>query len=142
MGYRSDVAFVAAFKNKEQRDEVLAVYAMNPHVQKHNLMKDWEHTEANGHPVLYYTTNDVKWYEGYEAVQGVEALGTLIWEFNENRGFPYLWYKSRIGEDVGDMEEDLTYEDDEHTDLSAIVHENVEVRRTVSLHFEPMETNT
>jgi hypothetical protein len=142
MGYRSDVTLVAAFKNKTQRDEVLAVYRMNPDVQNHDLMKDWAETEANGHPVLYFEVSDVKWYEHYEEVQGFEALGDLMQTFNEERNFPYLWYKFIIGEETSDMEEVLNYEDDEHTDLAKVVYDNVEVRRTVSLHFEPMETNT
>ena len=142
MGYRSDVTVVAAFKNKEQRDEVLAVYTMNPHVQKHDLMKGWAETEVNGHPVLYFEMSDVKWYDNYEEVQGFEALGDLMQTFNEERQFPYLWYKARIGEETSDMEEDLDFEDDPDTDLATIIYDNVEVRRTVSLHLEPMETNT
>ncbi len=131
MGYRSNVTLVAAFKNKEQRDEVLAVYAMHPYVQKCNIMEDWTGTEANGHPVLYFEAGDSKWYDDYDDVKGFEALGDLMQVFNEERQFPYLWYKARIGEESSDVEEVFDCEDDADTDLSAIIHEYVGLIREV-----------
>lgn len=136
MGYRSQVTLVAAFKNKEQMGEVLAVYAMNENVQKHNLMEEWQVAEARGHPVLYYETSDSKWYDGYEDVQGYEALGGIMADFCEQREFPYLWHMVRIGEERDDIEEVFDCEDDADTSFSEIVYENVEVVRTVALHFK------
>lgn len=136
MGYRSQVTLVAAFKNKKQMDEVLAVYVMNENVQKHSLMEDWQVTEARGHPVLYYETDYTKWYEDYEDVRGYEAMGELMTEFFEQREFPYLWHKVRIGEEMGDIEAVFDCEDDADTSFSEIVYENVEMVCTVALHFK------
>jgi hypothetical protein len=131
MGYRSQVTLVAAFKNKEQMDEVLAIYTMNEHVQKHNLMEDWQDRMVGDHPVLYFEAGDSKWYEGYEDVQGYEALGEIMADFFELRAFPYLWYKARIGEETPDVEEVFDVEDDEDTDLAEIIYDYVEMVREV-----------
>ncbi len=47
MGYRSDVHIAVAFDSKKNMDEVIAAYALNINVEKHNLVNDW--VCKNGH---------------------------------------------------------------------------------------------
>jgi len=61
MGYRSDVVLAVAFETPEQMDEVLAIYAMDPLVQKHNIMEDWI-IQRDPSPIMAYLAEGVKWY--------------------------------------------------------------------------------
>jgi hypothetical protein len=54
MGYRSDVIIAVAFKDKAHRDEVWAVYCMDPRVQKHGLTTAWKTYDKGDYPVLWY----------------------------------------------------------------------------------------
>ena len=135
MGYRSQVALVAGFKNKEQFDEVWAVYLMDTRVQAHNLADDWKQASSKGHPVLYFESGASKWYDGYEDVSGMEYLGELMQTFHEERGFPFVFHKTRIGEDTADIEEEDTYENDDDTDMMEIIYSSVAVECSVSVNF-------
>jgi hypothetical protein len=121
MGYHSDIAIALAFKTREQIDEVLAVYAMHPLVQKHDLTKCWEVHDWNGAWGLTYQNVSVKWYQNYENVQGLEHMADLVATFADERGvdvgetdengkqeivhlFPYAFRLVRVGEDDGDGE--------------------------------------
>lgn len=105
MGYRSDVLIAVAFRNKEERDEVWAVYCMDPRVQKHNLAGQWKnYDEEGGYPVLWYEGTDVKWYGSYEDVSGIEHLVDTAYAFAQERGHTFGSINYRIGEDLNDIE--------------------------------------
>jgi hypothetical protein len=104
MGYRSDVLIAVAFKDKEQRDEVWAVYVMDPRVQKHNLTAQWRTYDEGPYPVLWYEDTGVKWYENYEDVSGIEHLIEVASNFARERGHPYAAINYRVGEDLNDIE--------------------------------------
>ena len=104
MGYRSDVLIAVAFKDKEQRDEVWAVYCMDQRVQKHNLTAQWKTYDEGAFPVLYYEDSGVKWYESYGDVSGIEHLIEVASNFAQERGHPYAAINYRIGEDLNDIE--------------------------------------
>lgn len=105
MGYRSDILIAVAFKTKTQRDEVWAVYCADPDVQKHNLAGKWKHTDDGEFtPIVYHYDESVKWYDGYEDVQGFERLLSLVEEFEDNRGFDFAYIKYRTGEELNDVE--------------------------------------
>lgn len=103
MGYRSDVLIAVAFKDNEQRDEVWAVYCMDPRVQKHNLTGAWKNYDEGAYPVLWYEAEDVKWYESYDDVSGIEHLIDVASDFAEERGLPYAAINYRIGEELNDI---------------------------------------
>lgn len=120
MGYYSDVVMAVAVKRAAQADELMAVYALDPIVQKHDLMKDWERTVDNdGAVILYCKHITVKWYEGYEDVGGWMRLLSLAEEFSKERGldvsntdpnevgpmWPYATCFIRIGENLDDVED-------------------------------------
>jgi len=105
MGYRSDVLIAVAFKNKAQRDEVLAVYVMDQRVTDNNLAPArWKNYDEGEYPVLYFEAEDVKWYDNYDDVQGIEHLIDVASNFAQERGHPFASLYYRIGEGLKDIE--------------------------------------
>lgn len=119
MGYISEVLLAIAFADKAHRDEVLAVYAMDQNVQKHDLLKEWkQHDYEDGEASVYclwFSADYVKWYDSYEDVQGFERMSQVAADFAEHRDFPYAWLKYRIGENYDDIETDALDDDPEGT---------------------------
>ena len=103
MGYRSDVVLAVAFETPEQMQEVLAAYAMDPLVQKHNIMQEWRMDEH--HPRMAYFAENVKWYSEFEDVKAVSCIDQVAGQFASKRGFNYGLYYLRYGEDINDVEE-------------------------------------
>ena len=101
MGYRSDVYIAVAFASKSDMEEVLAVYTLDPRVQKADLVKDWEVKEDN---ILFYSVAGTKWYDSYEDVQGLEYMLTLADQFHEERDMPIAHRFIRTGEELDDIE--------------------------------------
>jgi hypothetical protein len=132
MGYRSDVVLMAVFANAEEHDEVMAVYRMDARVQKEDLEKSWRRVNLEGgEVVLIYEGNDVKWYESYEDVQGLEYMSSLLADFHEERQFDYAWGNVRIGEEETDIVYD-TFSSDSN-DLTEIIYNNLGIRRCIDL---------
>jgi len=116
MGYRSDVALAVAIPSMKTMLEVLSVYRMHPNVQKENLLEDYwqlkmpEMELHNGDKqpicVLFYKVDDIKWYDGYEDVEGMSHINTVCKQFAEERGdeFDYAYWFVRIGEQEDDIE--------------------------------------
>lgn len=101
MGYRSDVYIGVAFENEADLKEVLAVYAIDPRVQKLNLLKEWDVMEDN---ILLCVIEGTKWYAGYEDVQGIEHMLNLADKFDAERDMPIAYRFVRLGEDEDDIE--------------------------------------
>ena len=102
MGYRSEVHIGVAFANEKDLKEVLAVYTIDPRVQKHNLLQEWELKEDN---ILYFYEGYTKWYDSYEAVQGIEHMLDLVESFHSERDMPIAFRFLRVGEEPTDIEE-------------------------------------
>ena len=140
MGYRSDVVIGFAFKDKAQIDELMAVYRMDPRVQKNDLEAAWKISERDGAVFLYYAADYVKWYERYEDVQGLEYMRTLVNTFDEERGrgeggmplFPFAFRYFRIGEEDHDVETDAA---DNDMDLMDELWERMTLRREINTNF-------
>jgi hypothetical protein len=119
MGYRSDVVIAFAFASKEQIDEVMAIYRMDPRVQKNGLETAWTIHEHEGSVFLTYSADCVKWYDSYEDVQGLQHMSALVKSFDDERGrgegnlplFPFAYRFVRIGEEDQDIESDSDYSD-------------------------------
>ena len=101
MGYRSDVYIGVAFENEADLKELLAVYAIDPRVQKLNLLKEWDVMEDN---ILLCVIEGTKWYAGYEDVQGIEHMLNLADKFDAERDMPIAYRFVRLGEDEDDIE--------------------------------------
>jgi hypothetical protein len=127
MGYRSDVVLMAVFSNAEEREEVMAIYRMDPRVAEHKLEEMWRKVEFEDKPVaLIYEAESIKWYDMYDDVQGLQHMYQVLQDFHEERGFHYAWLESRIGEDDADIEWALlSSETDEGYALQEIVYNSV-----------------
>ena len=98
MGYRSDVAYVIGFKDRQVMSEFIAVVmAVGTDAQREALKEcciDWEHESIN------FNEEDVKWYEDYPEVRAHHELMDMACERGEDNG----WIFTRIGEDDNDIE--------------------------------------
>jgi hypothetical protein len=112
MGYRSDVYIGVAFASEEDMKEVLAVYTLDPRVQKHNLLKVWELKDDN---ILYFEQTATKWYDSYDSVQGIEHMLDLAESFHSERGIPMAYRMVRIGDNITDIEERYKHGGDDGT---------------------------
>jgi len=136
MGYRSDILIAVAFKTKTQRDEIWAVYCMDPRVQEYNLTEQWKHTDDGEFtPEAYYYAEGVKWYENYDDVTGIERLLTLVEEFNEARQLPFAYVKYRVGEDLNDTEVEEFQGDDPDNELINVLWERAGIERRITHDF-------
>lgn len=121
MGYRSDGIIVVAFESLEEMREVLAVYRLDPRVQKHNpFQKDidgdsdyyWTfHTyDLDSDTTCYLMRLDFygwKWYADYEDVQSYQHIFTVCKQFAlERENFTYAYRFVRGGEEHDDYEEE------------------------------------
>ena len=111
MGYRSDVYIAVAFDSKKNMDEVIAVYALNTNVEKHDLVNDWVIKDDN---ILYFHVDNVKWYDDYEWVQGYKHMFELLKKFYEARGFSSAYRLVRIGEEREDVEDESDWFDGDY----------------------------
>jgi hypothetical protein len=105
--YTSHVFFGVAFRNAEAMREVLAVYAMDPLVQKLNIMSKWTLRFDGEVPLMFYKGEDVNWSPGpggwSNALMGVRETAGV---FRKERGsdFDYAWYLFRFGENYDDVD--------------------------------------
>ena len=121
MGYRSDGIIVVAFESLEDMREVLAVYRLDPRVQKHNpFQKDidddsdyyWTfHTyDLDSDTTCYLMRLDFygwKWYADYEDVQSYQHIFTVCKQFaRERENFTYAYRFVRGGEEHDDYDEE------------------------------------
>lgn len=131
MGYYSEVHIAVAFQNEADMKEVIAVYAMDPRVQKHNLLGDWDVREDN---VLYFHSDYSKWYDSFEDVLGYEYLMQLVETFHEEREMPFAYRFIRIGEEEQDIERREQHGGDDG-ELIEMLWERMQVVRTVETTF-------
>ena len=130
MGYRSDVYIAVAFTCEEDLKEVLAVYAIDPLVQKHDLLKAWEQREDN---ILYFHEDSVKWYDSYEDVQGIMHMLSLVDTFYEERDEMQVAHRFvRIGEEQEDIEERYEIGNDQGTLIDKL-WEGISIIRNVEV---------
>jgi len=149
VGYMSEVCLVVALRSKTQADELMAVYALHPLVQKHDLVGDWDRYVRDDVVFLVYRNISIKWYEDYERVQGMEYLLALAKTFHEERtdigwiedgadkpevtdGFPYAAYKLRIGEEMKDIEEEAHCSQDS---LQSDIYDRAYMERSITIDF-------
>ena len=110
MGYRSTVAFVISFKDKETLDNYLA-----PRLLDENLKNDRENFSRiawDDASVMYYS-EEIKWYDEYEIkwydeYEDVRAL-TKLYKGVIEAGGAYRFI--RVGEDDRDIEEEYAESD-------------------------------
>lgn len=89
MGYRSDVAYTIAFKNKEHRIRFMATASLDPDI----LLEEFELLDDTS--VMFYR-QDIKWYPDYDYYKAHERLLETAKEQECE------WEFCRVGEDMGD----------------------------------------
>lgn len=128
MGYRSDVAYVINFKDKELRNEFVVL------VKTHggNLMEALNECMfpecAEGDAQINFYAEDVKWYESYTDVKSHHDLmdKALDW-FEEGVGIKFI----RIGEESNDIVEE------ESGDTDYVPYDSFYPITTLELPFKP-----
>lgn len=139
MGYRSDVKIVVALPSKRAREEVMALYAMHPLVQKHDLAGLWQTHDMGdaGAYLLIYEDECTKWYSDFEDVQAMEYMHTLLEErANADDSFRYARRFVRVGEEIDDIEREGEWSDDSERvgeNLHDLLHELLDVRVEINL---------
>ena len=96
MGYRSEVAYLIEFEDREQMEAFVATQMVAGNVWDINDLKMVE--VENGGWMLTYHAESVKWYDDYKDVQKHEAL------VREAMDLGYKVEFVRIGEDEHDIE--------------------------------------
>ena len=130
MGYRSDVHIAVAFASEADMKEVMAVYALDPRVQKHNLLEQWDIKDDN---ILYYHGDYVKWYDNYEDVQGIERLMEVADDFYSERGMAVAYRRIRIGEETDDLEHGFDYNGEGSDTLMELLWDRMNIVRSVEV---------
>jgi len=137
MGYSSHGSMVVAFETLEDMKEVLAVYRLDPRVQKHNpfvsgeyaevgtecwQFSTWEFGDESYSPwyIMRLDFDDWKWYPNFEDVQAFLHLPEVCKQFAQERlDFSYAYRFVRGGEDGKDTEEE-SYGSDTPTSHSMV----------------------
>jgi hypothetical protein len=103
MGYRSTVAFIISFEDKEKLENYLAPRLLDEHIKDNR--DDFYRVDDTS---VMYHAEDIKWYDDYE---GVKAL-TKLYKDTIEAGGAYRFI--RVGEDDKDIEEE--YEESDTTE--------------------------
>ena len=148
MGYRSDGIIVVAFESLEDMREVLAVYRLDPRVQKHNPFQrdidddsdyhwtfhDWAFDSDTTCFIMRLDYFGWKFYNEYEDIQAYLHIATVCKQFaNERKNFSYAYRFVRGGEEHDDTEEECYGSD---TYLSQMMVENLEQEVGVRMVWE------
>jgi len=149
MGYRSEVLFVAAFKD----DQTLANFLAHRRITNWKLDGDdpytanlgedsywsvsWGVKEEKGEgeykrtyerrPFLMFHINDVKWYQGYDTVEWVESLfdeAVTKWDAGA------ICY--RIGEERDDIQQDEFCSNDDYQYLIDDIWDCFQIERYIA----------
>jgi hypothetical protein len=103
MGYRSEVAYRIAFRNKKTLNEYIALVMMKGGNEVNALREcDIECSDEHECYVNFYAC-DVKWYDSFSEVQAHTWLYRFAVErFPEDCAYQTL----RVGEEAGDIEDE------------------------------------
>jgi hypothetical protein len=102
MGYRSTVAFVISFKDKETLDNYLAPRLLDEHIK--NDRENFSRIAWDDASVMYYS-EEIKWYDNYEDVIAL----TKLYKDTIEAGGAYRFI--RVGEEDKDIEEEYAESD-------------------------------
>ena len=97
MGYRSTVAFIISFKDKETLDNYLAPRLLDENIK--DSRDNFSRITWDDSSVLYHV-EDIKWYDTYPVVQAL----TKLYKDAVDAGGSYRFI--RVGEEDKDIEEE------------------------------------
>ena len=132
MGYRSEVAYVIRFKDKEMRDLFVSIQRAKADQNINTALNELVEVEDN---MLGYHASHVKWYDSYPDVMAHQQLlkdtisifanDETIPDYNEQAGYKFV----RLGEEQEDNE-------DEEEGNSEELYEYVDWYRAVNISFK------
>lgn len=126
MGYRSEVAYVIRFENKEMRETFVALQRAKADEHINNALNELVEVEDDK---LGYHADHVKWYDSYPDVQAHQALlREAINLYNDKEditGYRFI----RLGEEQDD---NITEEEGNAEDL----YDYVDWHTTTTIAFE------
>ena len=126
MGYRSEVAYVIRFANKEMRELFVSMQRAKADPAINEALNELAEIEDC---LLGYHADHVKWYDGYEGVKAHETLmSDSIDMFNQDEDI-VGWRFVRLGEES----DDNIQEEDGNSDE---LYEYVDWYRGMNLSFE------
>lgn len=106
MGYRSNVAYLIMFDEKEVYDQFRVEYKLDD--QYKYCWEDEEHEALEfieGKLAIKFSASDLKWYDSYPDVKCHRDLLNLASKYFEKYG-GVSWHFVRVGEESGDIETD------------------------------------
>jgi hypothetical protein len=104
MGYRSEVAYVIRFKDKEMRDLFVSIQRAKADTHINEALNELVEVEDN---MLGYHADHVKWYDSYDDVKAHESLMEFALDlfgeeysddYNSQAGYKFI----RLGEETED----------------------------------------
>ena len=126
MGYRSEVAYVIRFANKEMRELFVSMQRAKADKHINEALNELVEVEDC---LLGYHADHVKWYDGYDGVKAHETLmQDSIDMFNQDEDI-VGWRFVRLGEES----DDNVQEEDGNSDE---LYEYVDWHKSMSLSFE------
>lgn len=126
----SDVVLAITFETPEQMDEVLAIYAMDSLVQKHDTVGEWIIRRDLSHPIMVFSKKDVPWSDDHEEARAVERVVDVARSFMNERGFEFGAYFLRFGTEPEDIEDSL-YGTSTH--LAGTAKRSVQFNRSIEI---------
>jgi hypothetical protein len=126
VGYRSEVAYVIRFANKEMRELFVSMQRAKADKHINEALNELVEVEDC---LLGYHADHVKWYDGYDGVKAHETLmQDSIDMFNQDEDI-VGWRFVRLGEES----DDNVQEEDGNSDE---LYEYVDWHKSMSLSFE------
>ena len=133
MGYRSEVAYVIRFKNKEMRELFVSMQRARADKHINTALDELIEVEDN---MLGYHADHVKWYDSFPDVMAHHALleesiklfgedNPDCKDYNDQAGYRFI----RLGEESDDN-------DDEERGNSECLYEYVEWHRSIETSFK------
>jgi hypothetical protein len=115
MGYRSEVGLVAIVPDAKMANECVKAYLVKAKLEG-TLPPDADRMfgvkSKGGLGYIYDKFHDVKWNESYKDIRFImELYRQWVPEFFELKELPYSTSFVRIGEELGDIEEDSQHSD-------------------------------
>jgi hypothetical protein len=134
MGYRSEVAYRIGFRDKKILNEFIAkVMVLGGH--ECDALKECSLEEDGDKWFVNFYASDVKWYEGYEDVEGHTRMYKLAVEwYPDDCAYQFL----RVGESDDDSQSDTDGADD----ITDCVWDDFRIVRYIetpfSISYEPI----
>ena len=136
MGYYSDVAIGYAFPDEKTAREVIAVYSMDPQVQKTESRQVWRLSNVDDCTLLFCKFDGVKWYSDYLDVQAINHMQDVVANFaGEREGFAYAYRFVRIGEGFDDVEIEEHASDNDYYALAQELWDRIDPVRYIEVTF-------